>query len=111
MLAEGASLPDATIELTLEEGDSSVRHVFGVHEGRVVGLAEDEPAAREPSVRIGGDRPAWTAALGPRSEARRLRLRGDRRAGERVLAAIAHRTRRGPGSDGARAARTHAASA
>jgi DNA-binding HxlR family transcriptional regulator len=98
LLTDTTGLPDANVELTLEDGDTIARHSFAVRRGLVVadsfrvrqasatGTGDEDVGT--PTVRIRGDRSAWTAALGPRGEGRMLRLAGDRKVARRVLAAL-----------------------
>jgi hypothetical protein len=101
LLTDTAGLPDADVELTLEDADTIARHSFSVREGSVVSdsfavrqgppMEADSERIDAPTVRIRGDRTAWTAALGPQGEGTRLRIAGDRKIARRVLAALPRR--------------------
>jgi DNA-binding HxlR family transcriptional regulator len=93
LVEDGAALPDGVIETVISEPHRTVRHVFLVEQGRLL-LCDEGAAAtgRAPAglrARIAGSAEAWTAALGPACERRRLRISGEAELARRVLAALA----------------------
>ena len=85
LLEQPIEVPDTTVELVLEGPGDGLRHLLEIREGRArMGPDCGEPAAAV----IAGDRRAWSAALGPEGDRRRLRLSGERKLAQRLLAAL-----------------------
>jgi DNA-binding HxlR family transcriptional regulator len=89
LIAAGAGLPDANIELILHEDAAESRYRFTARSGQVLPATPAEGESEHAAmVRIRGDRPAWARALGPEADTGLLRLGGDRSIGRLLLEAL-----------------------
>jgi DNA-binding HxlR family transcriptional regulator len=73
---------NGSIEAIVTHTDPVVRRRYRVEQGQ---LRCDDEAVGEATARIAGDTNAWTAALGPACDYRRLRFTGDRRLARHLL--------------------------
>jgi DNA-binding HxlR family transcriptional regulator len=87
-------LPDAAVLLVLSEPVGERRWRLDVRGGLCLPLADAD--ADDTAATIAGDAEAWTAAIGPASDLKALRLSGDRALARALLRALAPRGARGP---------------
>jgi hypothetical protein len=80
------TLPNGVVELVIEDSHAPARCLLDIHDGRV---SHVEPGTMVPWASIAGSRSAWVTALHA-GNANELRLTGEERLGQRVLAALPH---------------------
>jgi hypothetical protein len=84
-LLDSSSLPNGIVELLIEDFETPTRQLFDIHDGRVTLV---EPGKCVPWASIAGPATAWAMALGPERDTADLKLTGDTRLAQRVLAAL-----------------------
>jgi hypothetical protein len=87
-LLDSSSLPNGVVELVIEDLEASTSQLFDIHDGC---LALVQPGTIVPWACISGPPNAWASAFGPERNTAELRLTGDERLAELVLAALPRR--------------------
>jgi DNA-binding HxlR family transcriptional regulator len=75
-----------TVELTVEDGDETMRYRLSAVDGRVV---VDEQAAERADARVSGSTRAWIKAFSPEGDRSDLRITGSRKLAGELLSGLA----------------------